>query len=60
MLSGLERSFALSPRADLDSLSRLESSKELGRDNVFLLSPGERELRLPAEVRITGLTAIFA
>nr|WP_242476998.1 sodium:proton antiporter [Halochromatium glycolicum] len=50
-LTGLGLLFALSPRTDLNTLTSLEFGKVFGRNKVFRLPPGERDLRLPAEIR---------
>jgi CPA1 family monovalent cation:H+ antiporter len=50
-LTGLGRLMAVSPRSDLNTLACLHFAKEFGQQNVFRLPPGERDLRLPTEVR---------
>jgi len=50
-LTGLGLLFALSPKTDLNTLTSLEFGKEFGRNKVFRLPPGERDLRLPTEIR---------
>ena len=50
-LTGLGLLFALSPRTDLNTLTSLEFGKVFGRNKVYRLPPGERDLRLPAEIR---------
>ncbi|MBK5969122.1 MULTISPECIES: cation:proton antiporter [Thiorhodovibrio] len=50
-LTGLGLLFALSPRADLNTLTSLEFGKVFGRNKVYRLPPGERDPRLPAEIR---------
>ena len=50
-LTGLGKLFAMSPRTDLNTLVSLHFGKEFGRNNVYRLPPGERDLRLPAEIR---------
>ncbi|MBA1147273.1 NAD-binding protein, partial [Ectothiorhodospiraceae bacterium WFHF3C12] len=50
-LTGLGRLMAVSPRSDLNTLACLHFAKEFGQHNVFRLPPGERDLRLPAEIR---------
>jgi CPA1 family monovalent cation:H+ antiporter len=50
-LTGLGLLFALSPRTDLNTLASLEFGKVFGRNRVYRLPPGERDLRLPAEIR---------
>jgi len=50
-LTGLGRLMAVSPRGDLNTLACLHFAKELGQNNVFRLPPGERDVRLPADIR---------
>ncbi|MBK1650362.1 cation:proton antiporter [Rhabdochromatium marinum] len=50
-LTGLGLLFALSPRADLNTLTSLEFGKVFGRNKVYRLPPGERDPRLPTEIR---------
>lgn len=50
-LTGLGLLFALSPRVDLNTLASLEFAKVFGRNRVYRLPPGERDPRLPAEIR---------
>lgn len=50
-LTGLGRMLAVSPRSDLNRLVCLHFAKELGRNAVFRLPLGERDIRLPSEIR---------
>lgn len=49
--AGLGLLFAVSPRTDLNTLASLYFAKEFGENKVYRLPPGEKDQRLPMEMR---------